>query len=386
MGEKMISSTIAKVFEEIADALETGSYGKRVRVGLTILGSEHGPGELVAGAELAMRQSDELEVVLIGQGVESDLELVEVADEQEAHAQMDQLLLSGELDAAVTMHYPFPIGVSTVGMVVTPAKGKEMLLATTTGTSTTERVTAMLKNTLYGIATAKACGRPQPTVGVLNIDGARQVERSLRKLQEGGYPLCFADSARSDGGAVMRGNDLLMGVPDVMVTDSLTGNVLMKMFSAYNSGGCYETLGYGYGPGVGENYDRIICIISRASGAPVIASAISFAAQCAKGKLLDKARAEFSAAKKAGWQEILDALAAAAAPQDSAATITPPPKKTVSEDIPGIDVMELEDAVSVLWKENIYAESGMGCTGPIIMIAPEDKEIAVKLLEKNGYL
>ncbi|HBG23113.1 MAG TPA: glycine reductase, partial [Peptococcaceae bacterium] len=71
-------------------------------------------------------------------------------------------------------------------------------------------------------------------------------------------------------------------------------------------------------------------------------------AQCAKGKLLDKARAEFSAAKKAGWQEILDSLAAAAAPKDSAATVTPPPKKTVSEDIPGIDVMELEDAVHVL--------------------------------------
>ncbi len=386
MDEKMISATIAEVFEEIADALETGSYGKKVRVGLTILGSEHGPGELVAGAELAMRQSDDLEVVLIGQAVESDLELVEVADEQEAHAKMDQLLISGELAAAVTMHYSFPIGVSTVGMVVTPAKGKEMLLATTTGTSTTERVTAMLKNTLYGIATAKAYGRPNPTVGILNIDGARQVERGLRKLQEGGYPLHFADSARSDGGAVMRGNDLLMGVPDVMVTDSLTGNVLMKMFSAYNSGGGYETLGYGYGPGVGENYDRIICIISRASGAPVIAGAICFAAQCAKGKLLDKARAEFSAAKKAGWQEILDSLAAAAAPKDSAATVTPPPKKTVSEDIPGIDVMELEDAVHVLWKENIYAESGMGCTGPIIMIAPEDREMAVKLLQKNGYI
>lgn len=66
--------------------------------------------------------------------------------------------------------------------------------------------------------------------------------------------------------------------------------------------------------------------------------------------------------------------------------MTPPPKKTVSEDIPGIDVMELEDAVHVLWKEKIYAESGMGCTGPIIMIAPEDKETAVKILQENGYL
>ena len=30
----------------------------------------------------------------------------------------------------------------------------------------------------------------------------------------------------------MRGNDLLMGIPDVMVTDTLTGNLLMKVFSS----------------------------------------------------------------------------------------------------------------------------------------------------------
>ena len=33
------------------------------------------------------------------------------------------------------MHYPFPIGVSTVGKVITPGLGKPMYLATTTGTS-----------------------------------------------------------------------------------------------------------------------------------------------------------------------------------------------------------------------------------------------------------
>ncbi len=31
--------------------------------------------------------------------------------------------------------------------------------------------------------------------------------------------------------------------------------------------------------------------------------------------------------------------------------------------------MDLEDAVKVLWKQNIYAESGMGCTGPIIRVS-----------------
>lgn len=387
MDEKKMRATIAGVFEELADALETGSYGKKIRVGLTILGSEHGVKELVAGAELARKQNSDLEVVLIGKGAVGSFELVEAEDEQQSHAKMDELLESGNLDAAVTMHYPFPIGVSTVGRVITPVKGKEMFLATTTGTSATERVTAMLHNTLLGIATAKACGREEPTVGILNIDGARQLERALRKLKEQGYPLTFAESARSDGGVVMRGNDLLMGVPDVMVIDSLTGNVLIKLLSAYSSGGNYETVGLGYGPGVGEGFDRIICIISRTSGAPVIAGAIRYAAECARGRVLDIVKAEYSAVRKAGLNELITSLAAGSASNKSdAEEITPPPKKMVSEDIPGIEVMEIEEAVQVLWKEKIYAESGMGCTGPVIMIAPEDKERAVQLLQQNGYL
>ncbi|MGB4504559.1 MAG: glycine/sarcosine/betaine reductase complex component C subunit alpha, partial [Syntrophaceticus sp.] len=295
-----IRDVIGEVFLEAADALERGGVGRKTRVGLTILGSEHGPAELLAGAELAQSSNVGLEVVIIGSGVETNLELVKASDEKEAHQKMDQMLEQGNLDAAVTMHYSFPIGVSTVGRIITPAKGKEMFLATTTGTSGTERTGAMLRNALLGIAAAKACGVSEPSIGILNIDGARLVERALKELSSQGYSLHFAESRRSDGGVVMRGNDLLQGVPDVMVTDSLTGNVLMKVFSAFHSGGSYEALGFGYGPGVGESYDRIICIISRVSGAPVVAGAIRYAAECARGKLLEKARQEFARAKKAG--------------------------------------------------------------------------------------
>lgn len=387
MGVSQIKDTIAEVFDEIANALETGSMGKKTRVGLTILGSEHGPKELVFGAELAQRQNPDLQVVVIGSGVDTPLELVEAVDEKDAHAKMDEMLLNGTLDAAVTMHYSFPIGVSTVGRVITPAKGREMFLANTTGTSATERVSAMLRNTIYGIATAKACGNSNPTVGILNIDGARQVERALKKLQEGGYSINFTESARADGGVVMRGNDLLMGVPDIMVHDSLTGNVFIKVFSAYSTGGSYESSGYGYGPGVGEDYDRIICIISRASGAPVIAGAIRYAAECAKGKLLEKVKAEFKLVKKAGWDHLLKSLSCpVTAKKEEAEEVPAPPKKPVTDAIPGIEVMDLEDAVQVLWKADIYAESGMGCTGPIVMIAPEDKEKAIQLLKENEYL
>ncbi len=385
--KKSIRQNIGEVFLEAANALETGVVERKTRVGVTILGSEHGPTELLAGAELAQSGSADLEVVVIGSGVETSLEVVEAADEKEVHVKMDQLLEEGSLDAAVTMHYNFPIGVSTVGRVVTPARGKKMFLATTTGTSATGRVIAMLRNALLGIAVAKSCGLPEPTLGILNIDGSRQVERSLKELSKQGYPLRFAESGRNEAGVLMRGNDLLQGVPDVMVTDSLTGNVLMKVFSAFHSGGSYEAMGFGYGPGVGDDYDRIICIISRASGAPVIAGAIRYARECARGKLLEKARQEFAAAKKAGWDKVLESLTQESLKSNGEPEgIAPPPPKPVSDEIPGIDILQLEDAVRVLWKSEIYASSGMGCTGPVILVAPEDKPKSLQLLQEAGYL
>ena len=44
-------------------------------------------------------------------------------------------------------------------------------------------------------------------------------------------------------------------------------------------------MGYGYGPGIGEGYDRLVLIISRASGFPVIANAMSYAGQLVKGNI-----------------------------------------------------------------------------------------------------
>lgn len=116
-----------------------------------------------------------------------------------AHDEMERMLKTGELDGAVTMHYPFPVGVSTIGKVVTPARGRAMYLASTTGTSDTDRVAAMIKNAVYGIIAAKADGVSMPTVGIANIDGARQCKKALYRLKENGYPILFAESGRAEG-------------------------------------------------------------------------------------------------------------------------------------------------------------------------------------------
>lgn len=386
MSDKNIKNMIGKVFNDVANGIETGQFGKKSRVGVTTLGSEHGVENVIKGAEIAQSKDSSIEVVLIGPKSDSKLTQVIAETEDEGYKKMEEMLDSGELDACVTMHYNFPIGVSTVGRVVTPGKGREMILATTTGTSSPHRVEAMVKNGIYGIITAKSLGIENPTVGILNLDGARQVERVFNELNKKGYEINLTESMRADGGSVMRGNDLLAGVPDVMVTDTLTGNILMKVFSSFTTGGGYESQGYGYGPGIGEDYERTILIISRASGAPVIANAISYGASVAKGNVKEVAKAEFEKANKAGLKELLEELTKDNKKAESTEEVTAPPSEIVDQGIAGIDIMDLEDAVRVLWKEGIYAESGMGCTGPVVMVNEAKLSKSVELLTKAGYI
>lgn len=376
---------VGKVFTDIADALETGQFGDRVKVGITTLGSELGIDNMVKGAEMAQMRDSTIEVVLIGPKVDSKLTQVVVETEEEVAKKMEELLDSGEIGACVTMHYNFPIGVSTVGRMNTPGRGREMYLATTTGTSSPHRVEAMVKNGIFGIITAKAMGIEKPTIGILNVDGSRLAETAFKELAANGYDVQFAESERADGGTVMRGNDLLTGTSDIMITDTLTGNILMKVFSSYTTGGSYESAGYGYGPGIGEDYDRLVLILSRASGIPVVANAISYGAGLVKGNVKDIAKDEFKKANEAGLKDILAGLTKETKKETSEEEVVAPPKETVTETINGIDIMELEDAVQVLWKNGIYAESGMGCTGPIVMINENKLDESIKVLAEAGY-
>ena len=381
---KNLEKTIAKAFLEMAEGLESGSFGVKPKIALTGMGSEHGEENAMAAAKMAAARG--VDVYYIGSLEAEGVTTVKVANEDEGHKKMEEMVTSGEVDGAVTMHFPFPIGVSTVGRVITPAQGREMFVATTTGTSSADRIEGMIKNAVYGIITAKAAGIQDPTVGILNVDGARQTEMALNQLKDQGYSFTWATSARADGGTVMRGNDVLQGTPDVLVCDSLTGNVLIKMMSAYTTGGSYEATGYGYGPGIGKGYDKLIHIISRASGAPLIANALEYAAQMVRGKVFQVAEQEFAAAEKAGLEAILAARKASAKPAAQEEEVKAPPAEPCTASIPGIEVMDLEDAAKALWKEGIYAETGMGCTGPLVMMSEANHARALEILRKAGYV
>ena len=106
MSDKKIKAMIANTFLEVADALETGQYGKKPVIGFASEGSEHGQDNIEEAMKIAEMKG--LKAVLI--------------EGEDLHKKMEEMLDSGEIDGAVTMHYPFPIGVSTVGKVVPQAR------------------------------------------------------------------------------------------------------------------------------------------------------------------------------------------------------------------------------------------------------------------------
>lgn len=377
-----IKKLVGEALSEIIESAKNG--GPKVRVGLMASGSEHGAEEIARGASLAIQNSGNVIPVLIGPKVKGyeNLEYIE-CPECDIPARLEEAVKSGEVAGAVAMHFPFPLGVTTIGRVFTPGRGKPMILASTTGTSSTVRGEAMLRNAVYGIAVAKSLGISKPTVGILNVDTAQPVFRALTHMKDKGYDITFGSSVRADGGSVLRGNDILTGAVDVCVTDTLTGNVLVKMFSSFTTGGSYESTGWGYGPSCGEGWKNVVSIVSRASGAPVIANALSFTASVIAGGLPERVSDELKTARKAGLDEEIEALT----PKTSQAEeVKAPPAEPTDDELHGIDVLEIDNAVKVLWKEGIYAESAMGCTGPVIKMPARHMSKAAEILKANGYL
>lgn len=364
------------------------------RVGLTLLGSELGVEEMLRGADLAIRYCDGLELTLIGgkkSRKTSRFRHYPLEDEGDASRLMEKLLDEGEIDAAVTMHYSFPLGVATVGRAITPGRGKEMFISTTTGTLHTDRVTAMVLNAVAGAGVAKACGIREPSLGIVNLEGGLSARRELKRLAEQGYRINWGVSQRSGGGELLRGNDLLSGQVDVAVTDTLTGNLLMKLFSAYSTGGGYEALGYGYGPGVGpilgQGYNKLIMIVSRASGAPVVAGTVRYAAELIRGRVKERVAEEYTLAglnNKYSFPVISEDESSVPAlkKKEPKEIIT----KNLTAEIPGIDILELENALDSLINEGIPASSGMGCTGPVLLVSPTDLTNARIILADNGFI
>ena len=74
-----LEKTIAKTFLEMAEGLETGSFGKKPRIALTGMGSEHGEENAMKAAVMAAAKG--VDVVYIGSLEHEGITTVKVADD-----------------------------------------------------------------------------------------------------------------------------------------------------------------------------------------------------------------------------------------------------------------------------------------------------------------
>jgi hypothetical protein len=159
------------------------------------------------------------------------------------------------------------------------------------------------------------------------------------------------------------------------------------MLAAYATGGRIEVIGSGYGPGVGPGAAPV-GIISRATGAPVVANAILLVAKMARGGLARIYADERARAERAGLAALLTGTATGAAASVAATAAAPaaapaaagPAKKVVHHEIGGVDVLQIDAAIALLAARGIYAEPAMGCTGPVVLVADVDAESAAAAL------
>ncbi len=166
--------------------------------------------------------------------------------------------------------------------------------------------------------------------------------------------------------------------------DTLTGNVIVKLFSAFNTGGEFEVLGWGYGPSVGENWARIVSIVSRASGAPVIANALCYTASVIRGNSVLVSRGSSQPPRPQGWMRSSASLAAKPVYEEE--TCRHLRQQPTDSEIQGIDVLSIEAAVKEFWKAGIYAESAMGCTGPVVKVPGSSVERSKEVLSKDSAI
>ncbi|MCG7587229.1 glycine reductase, partial [Photobacterium sp. OFAV2-7] len=116
------------------------------------------------------------------------------------------------------------------------------------------------------------------------------------------------------------------------------------------------------------------------------AGAMRLCADAAKGSVMKRVDEEWEAASLAGLNSVLTKYRQPKQPVEAKAEVTAPPEKVTDAEIGGIDILEIEDACQALWKASIFARTGMGCTGPIVLVARDDLEQARAQLTETKFI
>lgn len=133
---------LGKALEDLVARARSGK--EPCRIGLMASGGEHSDAEFLAAASAAMSADPALTVVGVGpkpSGIlPQGMDWIETGCEgPELASGMENALAQGRIHGAVALHYPFPLGVTTVGRVLTPGTGKPLFMASCTGMSAAHR-------------------------------------------------------------------------------------------------------------------------------------------------------------------------------------------------------------------------------------------------------
>ena len=90
----------------MAEGLETGNFGKKPRIALTGMGSEHGEENAMEAAKMAAK--DGIDVYYIGTLEADGVTTVKVADDEEGHKKMEEMLASHEDRRSSNDAFPIP--------------------------------------------------------------------------------------------------------------------------------------------------------------------------------------------------------------------------------------------------------------------------------------
>jgi glycerol-3-phosphate acyltransferase PlsX len=239
----------------------------KIRIALDAMGGDHGPGVVVAGAELALSRHPDSEFLLFGNSVlvaplldarpalkaRSRLTHTEVAVRMEdkpsqalrygrwkssmwlavdavKKGEADMAVSAGNTGALMAMS---KFNLKTLPGIERPAiaalwptlRGESIVLDV--GASIGADADHLVDLALMGAATARILfGLPRPTVGLLNI-GVEEA-KGLEQVREAGRMLREENFADLDYQGFVEGDDIGRGKVDVVVTEGFAGNIALK--------------------------------------------------------------------------------------------------------------------------------------------------------------
>ena len=99
-----VEAIIAKSFLKMAEGLENGSFADRPKIALTGMGSEHGEENAMQAAVMAAARG--VDVYYIGSLEHEGITTIHVADDEEGHKKMEEMVEKGEVCLLYTSPSP----------------------------------------------------------------------------------------------------------------------------------------------------------------------------------------------------------------------------------------------------------------------------------------